>query len=252
MYLHCQIVGDVGEIVIDRPERRNALDGEGWRAVASAVGGCEGAPEVRTILIRSTGDVFCGGADLGWLRWAPVDELASVAEALEQVRNAAKPVVCRVQGPTFGGGIGLAAVADVVIAAPAAAFTLSEVRLGIAPALISRFVIERVGLARFRTWALLGLTVDAAAARAAGLVDVVAPLDGLDRATTEIVDALRRAEPAAAAAIKRIPPNGLGADDAARGLATLRDRPAFAEGIAALRENRPARWSIRSGVGDQP
>jgi hypothetical protein len=81
--------------------------------------------------------------------------------------------------------------------------------------------------------------------------DVGEIVDGLDLATTEIVAALRRAEPAAAAAIKRIPASRLGAADAARGLASLRDRPAFAEGIAALRENRLARWAVRSGFGDQ-
>jgi methylglutaconyl-CoA hydratase len=232
-------------IVLDRPDRRNSLDGDGWRFLAETVRRQEARQKVRAILLRSTGPVFCGGADLGWMRGAPEAELAAAYDALEAIRRCPKPVVCRVQGPTFGGGVGLVAAADVAISDADATFTLSEVRLGIAPALISRFVVERVGAARFRSWALLGRQIDASSALAAGLVDHVATEQGLDAAVDEALDAIRRGEPEAISTIKRFGPRGLERDEAAATLARLRDRPEFAEGVAALREGREPEWTAR-------
>jgi methylglutaconyl-CoA hydratase len=248
MYIQTQGESDLAEVIIDRPDRRNALDGEGWAAIGASVRAACARAGVRAVLIRSVGSVFCGGADVNWLRSAPPAELAVVSDTLAAFRSCPHPVVCRVQGPTFGGGIGLAAAADVVVADPAATFTLSEVRLGIVPALISPYVVERVGSAHLKTWAILGMTVDAASAVAAGLVDLIAPAGGVDVATAEVIEAIRRGEPEAVAAVKRFPPAGLGRDDAAQLLATLRDRPQFAEGIAAMRGGRLPTWAAPGGA----
>lgn len=244
MYIQVQEENDLVEIVIDRPERRNALDGEGWAEIGDAIRRSGDRAGLRAIVIRSVGSVFCGGADVHWLKAASTDELTVVPDTLQALRACARPIVCRVQGPTFGGGIGLAAAADVVVADTAATFTLSEVRLGIVPALISRYVVERVGGARFRTWGILGMTVDATSAHAAGLVDLVAPAGGVDVATAEVIEAIRRGEPEAVATTKQIPAEGLGRESAATVLTTLRDRPQFAEGIAALRGGRLPAWAV--------
>jgi len=243
MYVSTHEHDGLFEVVIDRPERRNALDGEGWRAIAEAFGGLTARPEIRVALLRSNGEVFCGGGDLGWMRAAPKEELARIGEALEAMRACPRPIVCQVQGPTYGGGVGLVAAADVVVAGPNAQFTLSEVRLGIAPALISPYLIQRVGPARFKTWALLGTPIDVASALSAGLVDVLANEEELDGKVAGAVAELRRGEPEALAAIKLLPREGLPTPDAATLLASLRARDAFVEGVAALKEHRAAAWA---------
>jgi len=245
MYIRTEEREGVFDVVIDRPERRNALDGEGWRAIAAAFDGLRARADLRVARLRSTGAVFCGGGDLEWLRSAPGEELAQIGVALSAMRGCPQPIVCRVQGPTYGGGVGLVAAADVVVAGPEANFTLSEVRLGIAPALVSPYLIARVGSARFRAWALLGAPVDGPSAQVAGLVDVATTQPEFDRVVAEAIEHLRRGEPEALAAIKRLPREGLDTAEAATLLATLRARDAFAEGIAARRERRPARWEGR-------
>lgn len=248
MYVQVKDEGDLVEVVIDRPDRRNAVDGDGWQAIGQAIRTSGGRTGVRAVLIRSTGSVFCGGADVSWLRSAPEGELGVVVDSLDALRQCPHPVVCRVQGPTFGGGVGIAAAADVVVLDPSATFTLSEVRLGIAPALISRFVIERVGAARFRTWGILGMTIDAPLAHSAGLADLIAPPAGVDGAVAEVIEAIRRAESEAVATVKRIPDAGLGRAEATTVLGALRERPEFAEGLAALRAGRLATWATPRGA----
>lgn len=277
MDIHSAVTDGVCTITIARPERRNALDGAAWAAIAQTLRDLRSSPDryldraagqagspansaestqkcppsptpagsaaVRAVVIESVGPTFCGGADLAWLRTAPEAELAIIGTALEEIRNCPWPAVARVQGPTYGGGIGLVAACDLVVAGPLAQFTLSEVRLGIVPALISPSLIARVGPARFRTWALLGRAISSGEAAAAGLIDVLATQTELDATVTAILTDLRRGEPEALEAIKRIPSDGLAAGPAARVLGALRDRPAFAEGLAALKEGRAPAWA---------
>lgn len=242
MYVELREEGDLLEVVIDRPERRNALDGAGWTVLRDVFRAHPSRESVRALLIRSTGSVFCGGADLNWLRDAGDAEIRMVYDAIAALRAYPRPVVCRVQGPTFGGGIGLVAASDVVVADPGATFTMTEVRLGIAPALIASFVAERVGSARFRSWSILGMTVDAERAFNAGLVDLLSPAGGVDVATAEVIEAIRRGEPRAITAVKSLPREGLDGDEATTLLSSLRDRPEFTEGVAALRSGRLPNW----------
>ncbi|HEY3107689.1 MAG TPA: enoyl-CoA hydratase-related protein [Chloroflexota bacterium] len=247
-YVRTRVAGIRGIIEIDRPEGRNALDGDGWRAIAAATRRHEADPGVRTLLLQSTGSVFCAGGDVDWMRRSEAAELAVVADALGALADGAKPVVARVQGPTYGGGVGLAAACDLVVASTQARFQMSEVRLGVAPALVSRAVIGRVGGARFRAWALTARAVGADEAAAAGLVDLVCAPEALEGAIDGICQALCAGEPVALAAVKRLFPAGLDGEAAAAELARLRGREAFAEGIAALREKRPPRW-VRGNDG---
>lgn len=246
MYIQVREESDLIEIGIDRPERRNALDGEGWSELGRALRTECARSGLRAVLLRSSGSVFCGGADIGWLRSAATPDLSIVDDTLAALRHCPVPVICRVQGPAFGGGIGLVAASDVVVVDPTATFTLSEVRLGIAPALISSYVIERVGTARFRTWAMLGMTIDAPTAHGAGLVDLIAPAGGVDVAVAEVVEAIRRGEPEAIATVKHLPVGGLRGEDAVSLLAALRVRPQFAEGVSALKAGRLAGWATGS------
>jgi methylglutaconyl-CoA hydratase len=244
-YVQAAASGIRGDVTIDRAAARNALDGEGWRGLAEAVQRHVADDAVRVIVVRSEGLAFCAGGDLSWMRAADEAELMVVNEALEALRSCPKPVVARVHAPAFGGGVGLAASCDVVVAARDARFTLSEVRVGVAPAIVSRFVIDRIGAARFRSWALLAEAVEAEDAYVAGLVDRLAEPDELDDEVSRVVTALAAGEPEALAATKRLFPAGLEPSAAVRELARLRARPEFAEGIAAVREKRPASWVPR-------
>jgi methylglutaconyl-CoA hydratase len=234
-----------GLIELNRPDQRNALDGEGWRAIVEGVRRHAEDPSVRVLIVQSRGPVFCAGGDVDWMRRADEPELRVAAEALEAIAGCPKPVVARVHGPAYGGGVGLAAACDLVVAAADVRFTLSEVRIGVAPAMVSRAVIGRVGGARFRAWALTARGITAEEALATGLVDRIAPPDRLDEAVTEVVTALAAGEPEALATVKRLFPNGLETDAAVAELARLRARPEFAEGMAAVREKRPAAWMCK-------
>jgi methylglutaconyl-CoA hydratase len=241
-YVRVRVEAIRGIVEVDRPEGRNALDGDGWRDVAAAARRHAADPAVRTLIVQSTGSVFCAGGDVDWMRRAEEAELRAVAEALDALASCPKPVVARVQGPAYGGGVGLAAACDLVVASSQARFQISEVRLGVAPALVSRALIGRVGGARFRAWALTARAVGADEALAAGLADVVCAPERLDGAIDEVCQALCAGEPEALSSVKRLFPDGLPAAAAAAELARLRARDAFAEGIAALREKRPPRW----------
>jgi methylglutaconyl-CoA hydratase len=244
-YVRAFASGRRGDVAIDRAEARNAIDGAGWRGLIEAVRRHAADPTVRVLVLRSEGSVFCAGGELPWMRGADQAELMLVDEALEAIRACPKPVVARVHAPAFGGGVGLAAACDVVVAARDARFVLSEVRVAVAPAIVSRFVIERIGGARFRSWALTAEAVEAEDAYVAGLVDRLAEPDEIDDAVSRVVTALSAGEPEALAATKRLFPSGLAAGPAVAELARLRARAEFAEGIAALREKRPASWVPR-------
>lgn len=238
------VVGARGYVRLNEPAQRNALDGAAWRAIGNALRAMELESPVRTIVLVAEGPTFCAGAQVDWMRSASAEELSAVGQTLDQFGACSKPIVARVQGAAYGGGVGLVAACDVVVASREARFALTEARLGIAPAMVSRAVIARIGGARFRSWALTAEPVSADEALAAGLVDRVADEPELDTAVDRLCTALARAEPVALAAVKRLFPDGFAGPAAVELLVELRARPEFAEGIAALRERRPASWAI--------
>jgi methylglutaconyl-CoA hydratase len=162
------VVGARGYVRLNNPEQRNALDGDAWRAIGDAVRAMQLESPVRTIVLAAEGKAFCAGAQVDWMRGASSEELTAVGQTLDQLRACSKPIVARVQGSAYGGGVGLVAACDLVVASRDARFVLSETRLGVAPAMVSQALIGRVGGARFRAWALLGQTVTAEEALTAG------------------------------------------------------------------------------------
>ena len=248
--IRTEVAGARGYVWLDAPERRNAMDGESWRALVDAVRVMELERQVRTIVLGATGGVFCAGAQVDWMRTATREQLGGIGPALARLGESPKPVVARVHGSAYGGGVGLVAACDIVVASREARFVLSEVRLGLAPATISRAVVRRVGGARFRAWAMMARRVTADEALSAGLVDYAVDPEQLDATVDEVCTALCAAEPGALAAVKKLFPDGLDGAAATHMLADLKSRPEFVEGIAALREKRPASWvSSPSGGG---
>jgi methylglutaconyl-CoA hydratase len=167
-------------------------------------------------------------------------------------------VVARVQGGAFGGGAGLAAACDLVVASPAAQFCFSEAKLGLVPGVISPLVVERLGVARARDLFLTARTFDAAEAYRLGLVDRLAPAGGLDEAVEKVVDDLLRGGPAALGAAKELlgAVARLGYDDSAQEcagrIAVARATPEAQAALAAFSERKPAPWVPSGGWRLQP
>jgi len=236
--------GAVLRVTLARPERRNAFDAAliaRLHEVFAAVG------DARVVVLTGRGPSFCAGADVDWQR-ASIDlsleenvaDALRLHEMLAAVDRCAAPVVAGVHGYALGGGSGLAACADVVVAATDAVFGFTEVRLGIAPAVISPFVLARIG-ARARRYFATGERFDAGTGLRIGLVDEVA--DDLDGALARVVGDVLQSGPQAVRAAKRLvlepPPDG---EALARIAADLRAGAEGQEGLRAFLEKRPASW----------
>lgn len=248
----------VATVTLDRPERHNALSSALVEALTATLVRLGGDPAVRAVVLASAGPTFCAGADVGEMRLAgaasPADnerEARCLANLLVQLDALPHPTVARVQGNAFGGALGLIAACDVVVAADAAQFALTEVRLGIVPAMISPFVLRAIGARQARRFFLTAERFDAAAAERLGLVHVVAPTAGLDIAVADVVAELLGGAPGAQAEAKRLIRHiARRSDDedrelaveTARWIARLRATEEGREGLGAFLERRTPAW----------
>jgi methylglutaconyl-CoA hydratase len=234
--------GHVLRVTLARPERRNAFDaaliGELTEAFAD-VG------DARAVVLSGEGQSFCAGADVEWQRSAVDLSLAeNVEDALrlyrmcETIDHCPAPVVVRVHGYALGGGSGLVACADVAIAAPDAVFGFSEVKLGIVPAVISPFVLPKIG-AHARRYFLTGERFDAEAALRIGLIEEIA--DDLDTAVGRVLSELLTAGPEALRQAKRLIRERPAGEETAQIAARLRAGEEGQEGLRAFLEGRNAR-----------
>jgi len=236
--------GGVLRVTLAKPERRNAFDAALIAALTEAFGD---VGDARAVVLAGKGESFCAGADVEW-QLASIDLSfeENVEDALRLFRMLAAvdacpaPVVAAVQGYALGGGSGLAACADIVVAARGATFGFSEVRLGIAPAVISPFALAKIG-AQARRYFLTGERFDAETALRIGLVNELA--DDLERAVARIVDDLLAGGAEAIRAAKRLarrdPGDGV---ELARLAAGLRAGAEGQEGLRAFLEKRLPSW----------
>jgi methylglutaconyl-CoA hydratase len=239
----------VATLTLDRPEVGNALDDAVVARLGDALAECAADSGVRVVVVTGAGRIFSAGADLRWMRRMRdagaaenVDDARRTQRLFAAVAELPKPVVARVNGPARGGGVGLLAAADVVVAAAEAHFAFSEVRLGIVPAMIAPFVVARLGPARVRRLFLTAETFTAADALAWGLVDRVAPGADLDAAVAAVVADLVKGGPGALTEVKRLI-RDLASTDTAELIARLRAGEEGQEGMAAFLEKRPPRWA---------
>jgi methylglutaconyl-CoA hydratase len=199
--------GAVARVVLARPEIRNAFNEELITALTDTFATLADEPPaaVRAVVLAGDGPVFCAGADVAWMRAAAeMDVEANEADAgrlatmLETIDTCPAPVVARVHGAALGGGMGLCAVSDVVIASADASFGFTETRLGILPAVIGPYAIAKIGESQARALFLGGGRFNAERARDIGLVhEVVADDAALDERVGEVVDELLAAGPTA-------------------------------------------------------
>jgi methylglutaconyl-CoA hydratase len=197
-------------LTLDRPEVKNAFDGDLQEALTDAFGHV--ADEVRVVVVTGAGDVFSAGADLTWMRAAvdaTFEENVAGSRRFEAMLTAVDtcpaPVVARVNGHALAGAVGLVACADISVAIAGARMGFSETRLGLAPAMISHYAVQRIGIGAARRYLLTGERFDAATAQALGLVtEVVDDGAALDAAVDGIVGELLAAAPGAVRDTKRL------------------------------------------------
>ena len=224
--------------------------------LAAAAARLGGDPAVRVVVLTGAGRSFCAGGDLEWMRAqfaagraGRIAEARRLAAMLEALNTLPKPLIGRVNGAAYGGGVGLMSVCDAVVAVEGARFALTETRLGIIPATISPYVLARLGEGRARAVFFSGRAFDAAEAQALGLVTRVAAADALDAGVEAEVAPYFATAPAAVAAAKRLA-RSLGpridaavVDATIERLADAWETPEAQAGIAAFLEKRPPPWA---------
>ncbi|NNF51107.1 MAG: enoyl-CoA hydratase/isomerase family protein [Gammaproteobacteria bacterium] len=248
----------VATLTLNRPDVHNAFDDKLIEALRSALLDCDRDSQVRVIILTGRGKSFSSGADLNWMRAMAsfseeenIEDALHLAELMAVLNGIRKPTLAKVNGHAFGGGVGLVACCDIAVGADTTRFALSEVRLGLVPAVISPYVMSAIGERQARRYFLTGEAFDAITAREIGLLHTVASRDQLDSETETIVAALLAGGPEAQLACKNLVANishhGVTASHALRQrtaelIAQLRGSDEGQEGLAAFLEKRKPGW----------
>jgi methylglutaconyl-CoA hydratase len=256
-FLVTQRDGPIERLTLNRPDVRNAFNETMIAELTDWAGGVAGDPDVRVVVLSGAGTVFCAGADLVWMSKVVSythDENVRDATAAAAMYGALDalpvPVIGRIHGAALGGGAGLVAICDVAVADHETVFGFTEVKLGIVPAMISPFVLRRIGQSAARELFLTGMRFDAARAREIGLVHVVASAAEIDARVDVYLKEVLTAAPEAVMTIKGLIHRVAGRDPAdvrgltAETLATRRASDEGQEGMRAFLEKRRATWQI--------
>jgi methylglutaconyl-CoA hydratase len=258
--LDVRVNGPVARVYLNRPEVRNAFN-DGVIAELSATFTRLGAdPALRAVVLGAHGKAFCAGADLAWMRqmadysWAQNRaDAQALADMLFTVYRCPLPVVGRIQGDCYAGGLGLAAVCDVLVAARGVQFCLSEARLGLLPATIGPYVVKALGEQASRRYFATAERFDAERAHALGFVHECVPAEALDATVDGIVAALVANGPAAVKACKALVQDVAGQPirpelraETARRIADIRASDEGREGVQAFLGKREPAWRAPS------
>jgi len=247
----------VTRVWLDRPEVRNAFDAATIAELIAAFETLATDHSVRAIVLGGRGPVFCAGGDLNWMRacasFTPAENHADalqLARMLAAIRRCPQPVIARVHGDAFGGGVGLVCAADIAVGTHDVRCALPEVRLGLLPAVIGPHVIAAMGARAASRYMLSGERIDAMQAQRMGLLHEVVAADALDPTIDKLLEALLAGAPQALAATKALireiggrPLNDALLEDSAARLAAARASREGAEGIAAFLEKRRPDWA---------
>ena len=245
----------VATLTLARPDKRNAMSAQMIAELHEAADALAADPAVRVVVLTGEGEFFCAGGDLGWMRAQMeatrdrrMDEAMKLARMLGALNALPKPLIGRVNGGAFGGGIGLMSVCDVAVAVTGAQFGFTEVRLGLIPATISPYVLARMGSSMARRVFFSARLFGAEEAVALGLAARAVAQEDLDAAVEAEVAPYLSAAPEAVAASKRLALDlGPTIDEAvmrdtARRLADTWETASAAEGIAAFFDRRRPAW----------
>jgi methylglutaconyl-CoA hydratase len=256
-YLTTKREGPVEYLTLNRPDVRNAFNEQAIEELAQwAAGMRERSPDVRAVVLGGAGAVFCAGADVSWMsKMIHYTEEENLRDAMAMSGMFAAldelpvPLIGRVQGAALGGGAGLAAVCDIVVADERAVFGFTEVKLGILPGAISPFVLAKIGRSAARELFLTGARFSAARSREIGLVHAVVPADELDARVAQYVREVLTSGPEGVAAAKALIPKVWSRSAreamqvAASAIAARRISAEGQEGMKAFLDKRKPSWS---------
>ena len=246
----------VATVWLNRPDVRNAFNETSIAELTHAFKALDADASVRAVVLAARGVAFCAGADLNWMkkmagysREENLADAAGLAAMLRAIHDCSKPVVARVQGDCYAGGMGLATACDIVVAADAANFCLSEVKLGLIPATISPYVIRAMGAQAARRYFITAERFSAAAAQRMGLVHECVPADALDDTVAGLLKSLLAASPDAVTAAKRLVNDVAGqsltdalVQDTVVRIADIRASEQGREGVRSFLEKRKPSW----------
>jgi methylglutaconyl-CoA hydratase len=248
--------GAVARVVLNRPEIRNAFDDAMIGELTELFEELSKDHSLRAVVLSGEGKIFCAGADVNWMRRAAsytreqnLDDARRMARMLRTIDTCAVPVVGEIRGAAIGGGVGLAAVCDIALAAEGTVFALAEVRLGILPAAISPYVLRAIGPRRARDLFLTGDRFDAREALRVGLLHGIAAEEELGAAVERKVASLLASGPEAVAAAKALidEVSGMRIEDAfpvtSEAIAERRASEEGREGLSAFLEKRRPKWA---------
>lgn len=243
-------------LTLNRALIHNAFDDTVIRELTEALRDVELKPQVRAVMLTAAGPSFSAGADLHWMRRMSgysldenINDAVGLASLMRRLDSLPKPTMAVVQGAAYGGGVGLVAACDIAIASETATFSLSEVRLGLIPAVISPYVLKAIGARAARRYFLTGEKFSAAEALRIGLVHEVVPPDHLHRVAEKVMGYVLEGGPRAQVEAKRLINDVDGkaidvalTDETARRIATMRASPEGREGVGAFLEKRKPNW----------
>lgn len=246
----------VATLTLNRPEIHNAFDDTVVAALSEAFAQAADDSSVRALILASTGKSFCAGGDLNWMRrmaqYGYEDNLRDsnlLAEMLRRLNTLPKLTIARVQGAAFGGGVGLVSCCDIAVAAPEAAFCLSEVKVGMIPATISPYVLNAIGERAARRYFTTAELIPADKARELGLVAEVCEAEQLDETIEGILKSLLRNGPRGVAEAKRLVLDYANQEitpeliaDSSQRIAETRGSAEGQEGLTAFLEKRKPNW----------
>ncbi|WP_159715812.1 enoyl-CoA hydratase-related protein [Geminicoccus flavidas] len=257
MTLRCERQGPVVTLTLDRPERRNALDEALIASLHERFAELAFDDSARVVVLQGTGPAFCSGADLEWMRrsaaFSPEENQADatrLCEMLVAFDQLPQATICLAHGVAMAGALGLVCAADIALAAEGTRFGLTEVRLGLVPAIVAPFVLRALGPRQARRWFLTAERFDAAVARELGIVHEVVEPDRLQARADELTAELLQGAPGAIAEAKRViglvaasPQGGsLVAGATVQAIAARRATGEAREGIDAFFARRPPSW----------
>lgn len=245
----------IATVTLNRPQLHNAFDDALISKLTAELRRLDADPKVRVVLLAGAGKSFSAGADLNWMQRMAgyshqqnLDDALGLAELLRTLDRLGKPTVALVQGAAFGGGVGLVAACDIALAAESARFCLSEVKLGLIPAVISPYVVRALGGRASRRYMLTAERFSAAEALRCGLVHEVLPSEELAGRGRQLAETLLGNAPGALAAVKQLlrdveaPLDETLIRQTAERIAELRAAPEGREGVAAFLEKRRPAW----------
>ena len=252
-----EVDGNVGILTLNKAPRHNAFDEQLIAEITEGLRELELDTRVRAVVLSSTGKSFCAGADLTWMKRAAgysheenLRDANRLAELMSTLNELSKPTIARVQGPAYGGGVGLIAACDIAVGTYDAVFSLSEVKLGIVPAVISPYVLAAIGERYSRRYMLTAERFSAAEAYRIGLLhELVLGEEQLDEAIAEILDSLLANGPQAQAECKTLirivagqPIDEETIAETAQRITRVRASPEGREGLAAFLDKRQPNW----------